>query len=305
MAIPLPERGTRPDFAVSVRGYDRAQVDAYVGRVFAWLADAENRVASAERAREAMAREVDDLRAALSALQERAGLPAPQSMNAFSERMGQVMQSAVQAAEELRVQVEREAEQRRAALAQEAEETLSRARAEAELVVADARTAKRAVEDSISDLRAAQRQVVEELRALRERLSALCELADPTELAEPAHDAPAPLGTEASEPGTEARKPGTEARKPGAEASEPGTEASEPKVDEPEDPDPLQGLRRLSVDDAGSEESEEDAAVVSDDPDPSDTAVFPVVATATPTDVLPAVDGTGSPSDAAGDRHFA
>ena len=51
MTIPLPDHITRPDFGISVRGYERAQVDAYFGRVVEWLADAENRATAAERAR--------------------------------------------------------------------------------------------------------------------------------------------------------------------------------------------------------------------------------------------------------------
>src|SRR3954447_14678830 len=41
--------GELPDFAVTVRGYDRLQVDEYVARLTRWLEEAQARTAEAER----------------------------------------------------------------------------------------------------------------------------------------------------------------------------------------------------------------------------------------------------------------
>ncbi len=185
MTTPPPDNITRPDFGISVRGYDRAQVDAYFGRVVEWLADAQNRAAAAERARESLAREVTDLRTTVAMLEERAGLPAPQSMSAFSERMGQVMESALQAAQELRAEAERESRERREASAHEAERILAAARDEAEQIVDGARRALRTMEESIGGLRAARVEAVEALLQLQQRISEVVGQPDP-ELGDPA-----------------------------------------------------------------------------------------------------------------------
>lgn len=171
MTTPPPDHGTRPDFGISVRGYDRAQVDAYFGRVVEWLADAENRAMAAERAREVLASEVTHLRATVTMLEERAGLPAPQSMSTFNERMAKVMESALQAAQELRSEAEQEARQRHEAATDEADRLVAAAREEAEQLVADAGRVQREMEASIDALRASRAEAVETLVDLQRRIA--------------------------------------------------------------------------------------------------------------------------------------
>jgi cell division septum initiation protein DivIVA len=173
MTTPPPDHITRPDFGISVRGYDRAQVDAYFGRVVEWLADAENRALAAERSREAIAREVTELRAGMTKLEERAGLPAPQSMSAFSERMGQVMESALRAAQELRAEAEREARERREAASGDADRVLSEAHDEAERIVEEARRARGAMEEHLGALGAARTDALATIADLQDRLAAV------------------------------------------------------------------------------------------------------------------------------------
>lgn len=180
MSTPLPEHITRPEFAVAVRGYDRNQVDAYFGRVLEWLADAENRATGAERAREVVAREASDLRATVTLLEERAGMPAPQSMSAFSERMSQVMQSAMEAAQELRDEAEREARRLRDEVAAETGQLLERAKSEAERIVEESREAQLAMEASIAELRETRKEAVDELLALQQRIAEVAGQPEPS-----------------------------------------------------------------------------------------------------------------------------
>jgi DivIVA domain-containing protein len=176
MQTMLPDHVTRPDFAVAVRGYDRAQVDDYVGRVLEWLADAERRTVEAEDARHMLQRQVADLRATLATLEERAGIPGPQSLHAFSEKMAEVMQAAVAAAEELRLQAEREAADRRDAIAAEAQHIVEQANAEAHEIVRRAHRKERAIERNIVDLGTKRAAALSELGRLQRQLGELLAL---------------------------------------------------------------------------------------------------------------------------------
>lgn len=172
MTTPSPDI-PRPDFAISVRGYDRGQVDAYFGRVVSWLADAENRAMTSEHAREALAREVANLRTTVAMLEERTGVPAPQSMSAFSERMERIMESALQAAQELRTEAEQEAGERRESASKEAERLAAEAKDEAERIVEEARRAKQEMTQRIEGLRVLRAETVETLLDLQRRIEAV------------------------------------------------------------------------------------------------------------------------------------
>lgn len=174
-----PDHVVRPDFAVAVRGYDRAQVDDYVGRVLEWLADAERRTVDAEETCRVLRGQTTDLRTALAALEERAGIPGPRSLHAFNERMGEVMQAAVTAAEELRLQAEREANERRETIAAEVQRTVERANAEAHEIVRRAHRKERAMEGAIAGLVAKRAAALGELGRLHHRLGELLALPEP------------------------------------------------------------------------------------------------------------------------------
>ena len=181
MSTSLPDQVARPDFAIVVRGYDRAQVDAYFGRALEWVADADGRAAAAERDRDKLAREVSELRATVAVLEGRAGLPVPQSMSEFSDRIGRLMQNALEAANELQSQAEREALERKEAIAAEAERLTEQAGAEAERIVQKARENERAMEESIADLRAARQDALAQLAELHRQLAAVLDMPDPDE----------------------------------------------------------------------------------------------------------------------------
>jgi DivIVA domain-containing protein len=169
----ITDRIASPEFAVVVRGYDRAQVDEYLGELLGWLSEAERRILATDEANESLRREVVQLRTTAASLEERAGVPGPQSLSAFGERMGQVMQSAVAAAEELRAQAEREANERRDAVAAEVERMVERAKAEAREILRRGRAKERDLEENVAALGARRAAAVEELSRLHNQLSEL------------------------------------------------------------------------------------------------------------------------------------
>lgn len=173
METTVTDRIASPEFAVVVRGYDRAQVDDYVGELLAWMSEAERRILATDEANEALRREVVQLRSAAASLEERAGVPGPQSLSAFSERIGEVMQSAVAAADELRAQAEREANERRDAVAAEVERMIERAKAEAREILRRARSKERDLEENLVALAARRSAAVEELGKVHHQLSEL------------------------------------------------------------------------------------------------------------------------------------
>lgn len=173
METTVTDRIASPEFAVVVRGYDRAQVDDYVGELLAWMSEAERRILATDDANEALRREVVQLRSAAASLEERAGVPGPQSLSAFSERIGEVMQSAVAAADDLRAQAEREANERRDAVAAEVERMIERAKAEAREILRRARSKERDLEENLVALAARRSAAVEELAQLHHELSEL------------------------------------------------------------------------------------------------------------------------------------
>ena len=168
-----------PEFAVVVRGYDRAQVDEYLGELLAWVSESERRILAADEANESLRREIVQLRGAAASLEERAGAPGPQSLSAFGEKMGQLMQSAAAAADELRSDTEREANERRDAVAAEVERMLERAKAEAREIMRRARAKERELEEGIAALVARRSAAVEELGRVHRQLSDMLSSPDP------------------------------------------------------------------------------------------------------------------------------
>lgn len=181
---PVSSRVAEPEFATAVRGYDRAQVDDYLAHLHQWLAEAEARTAAAEEVAGAAARELSALRRRVHDLEERADVPAPRSMSAFGERVGALLQAAVQAAEQLRTEAETEAKAVRTTSAAEREAVLARARSEAEQVVEQARRKERAIGKQIDDLATKRAAALTDLGRVRQHLADLL-------------DAPLPVGDRA------------------------------------------------------------------------------------------------------------
>lgn len=225
MSTPIPDQGTRPDFASAVRGYDRAQVDAYVAHVLEWLADAQRRSELAERERDELAREVAELRAAAVALEDRAGGPVPESLHAFSGRIGDLMQRAMEAAHDLETQAEAEARDLHDAANAEARLLVDEARAEAERIVGHARDSERVVEEHVADLKAARAEVLAGLDALREMLTEIMARPEPGTEAGAGDGVPASDGRRGGEPGDAEGTSGDAGAAPGDHGGVAGTAA--------------------------------------------------------------------------------
>lgn len=234
MESTVTDRIASPEFAVVVRGYDRAQVDEYLGELLAWLSEAERRILATDEANESLRREVVQLRAAAASLEERAGVPGPQSLSAFSERMEEVMQSAVAAAEELRAQAEREANERRDAVAGEVERMIERAKAEAREILRRARAMERDLEENISSLSDRRAVAVEELGRLHRQLSEV--------LSMPAAAAVGPVAEPSSWPGAELPSSTEHGPASGATAL-----PESPSDDTPPAPEPYDGADQDNV----------------------------------------------------------
>lgn len=156
------------------------QVDDYLGEVFEWLAAADRRTVAAEMANRALAGELDELRATVATLEELSGVPSPQSMSSFGERLGKMMQEAVDAAEELRAHVEREVRERLEAVEEESGRIIEQGRTEAEEIIQRARSSERAIEERIADLHARHGRALEEIGRLHQHLGVLLASPEPT-----------------------------------------------------------------------------------------------------------------------------
>lgn len=172
-AVELPDHLGRPDFPVAVRGYDRSQVDEYVGRLLEYLAETEARLADAEESLADVTKELGELRRDNEMLGERSGLPAPQSVAAFSERLSGILQAGIDAAEELRRAADHEARARREESIEECRRMLERSSTEAERILASAIEQHRAVEREIAELVGKRASALDVLGRLREQLGSV------------------------------------------------------------------------------------------------------------------------------------
>lgn len=136
---------TPPEFALVMRGYDRFQVDDYVARQATWLAEAQARVEAAESAAREAHAQAADLRSRIARGERKESTTAPKSVEALGERVGRILQVALDAAEEVRTEADLDARSRRA----EAERTLVEARAMAASVTSRAEEEARTGHDQI------------------------------------------------------------------------------------------------------------------------------------------------------------
>ena len=98
--LPLSEEHESSGFDVVLRGYDRRQVDDYVGRVEVAITDADSRTADALGRATTSEQQAADLQLRLAAAERLAeGLPDPAST--IGERLTQMLRLAEQEAEEI------------------------------------------------------------------------------------------------------------------------------------------------------------------------------------------------------------
>jgi cell division septum initiation protein DivIVA len=137
----MTERRDRPEFATSMRGYDRLQVEDYIARLHEIAADAEERARSAE------------------------------SEGKFSghttvgPRVAQILDLAIAEGKEIRERVQAEADRVRAEARDEAEAIVAAARDSAELTRTEAERTRHEV---LADTDARRREVVGEVERLTE-----------------------------------------------------------------------------------------------------------------------------------------
>ena len=170
---PLAVGQELPEFATAIRGYDRAQVDDYISRLQGWLDEADGRTRAAEK-------ETLTVKQELSSLEERASLPTPRYLTAFAQRVSQILEQAVAAAEALRDETDREAEGIRSVAMADREGLLITAQSEARQIIDAARSEERTIQQEISNLAATRDAALAYLGELQTRLAELVHGPDAT-----------------------------------------------------------------------------------------------------------------------------
>ena len=91
-----------PEFTNAVRGYDRLQVDDYVGHLVAWLDEATDRARGAERRGDALAEECAHLRARVDELESRQARSNAEQTTREPDRIYALRQTRARLASDLR-----------------------------------------------------------------------------------------------------------------------------------------------------------------------------------------------------------
>jgi cell division septum initiation protein DivIVA len=155
-----------PEFAAVIRGYDRAQVDDFILRLYGSIEEAEERTCAAEQ-------EILALKQEISWLEERASSPTPRSLTEFANRVSQVLEVAVAAAQELRDETEREAEGIRSAAMADRKNLLMKAQSEAQHIIDGAHSEGHALRQEHHNLTVARDAALADLGELQARLAEL------------------------------------------------------------------------------------------------------------------------------------
>ena len=116
----------------------------------------------------------------LSSLEERASLPTPRYLTAFAQRVSQILEQAVAAAESLRDETDREAEGIRSAAMADREGLLIKAQSEARQIIDAAHSEERTIQEEISNLAATRDAALAYLGELQTRLAELVHGTDAT-----------------------------------------------------------------------------------------------------------------------------
>jgi cell division septum initiation protein DivIVA len=98
-----------PQFAVTVRGYDRAQVDDYVDTLRNWHGNATARMQAAETEAAQLREQVVRLRQRVADLEQQTSQEPPRTITALGDRVTRILQLAEEAASETRAEAEAEA----------------------------------------------------------------------------------------------------------------------------------------------------------------------------------------------------
>lgn len=128
-----------PEFTIAMRGYDRMQVDEYIGRIGRWMDEAQARTGAAEHAVAQLQRDNQELRRRIAEVEEERGTPSA-ALEGLGDRLETMLADAVRDCEEIR---QRGVEEANAAVAT--------ARKTAVDIVERTRTAVRQLEDAAKD----------------------------------------------------------------------------------------------------------------------------------------------------------
>lgn len=143
-----------PEFAVTVRGYDRAQVDEYIDWLREWLSNATVRMESAEAESARLREQVERLQMRVDDLQAETSGEPPRTIGALGERMTRILELAEEGAAAVRADAETEAER-----------LLARARSEAEGQVRGTQQRQAELDGKLADANERAQQTVAQAEA--------------------------------------------------------------------------------------------------------------------------------------------
>ena len=162
-----------PEFTTAVRGYDRAQVDEYIARLHDWVADSEERARASEFELADAGQQTEALSRQLTSMQRQSGLPTPESVTTYANRMKEVMLQAVGAAQSFRDEAFTESDAIRSTAQEEGGAIVGQAHDEAAQLLRAAQVENRKLRHEITELLATRERVVAELQELQSQLSEL------------------------------------------------------------------------------------------------------------------------------------
>jgi cell division septum initiation protein DivIVA len=143
-----------PEFAVTVRGYDRAQVDEYIDWLREWLSNATVRMEAAETEAGQLRDQVRRLQLRVDDLEAETSDQPPRTIAALGERVSRILELAEEGAAAVLGEAEAEAEQ-----------LLARARAEAEGISEGTAARQAEVDSRLASAAEEARQTVQEAEA--------------------------------------------------------------------------------------------------------------------------------------------
>lgn len=166
-------------FAVTVRGYDRAQVDEYVDTLREWLDNATTRMETAESESARLGEQVLLLRTRVAQLERQLNDTPPRSIAALGDRVTQILRLAEEGAVTVQADAEAEAVAILGKARQEAGDLIREAqghRAESEMLLAGARhQAAEVIEAAEGRAAEAAARLLDEAEAQRKHILAQLE----------------------------------------------------------------------------------------------------------------------------------
>lgn len=175
----VPDNSEGPEFAVAMRGYDRAQVDDYLARLHEWLLESQARTARAEEEAAAAGRTAEELRQQLIVLEERSFSSTPDSIKALGDRVGRILTTAFEAAEDMRTTADHDSRKLVSEAEARAAQIVDDARAEAKGLLEDAERRRAAVEQQVRALADHRARAEEELGRLHQYLAGALQASAP------------------------------------------------------------------------------------------------------------------------------